>query len=128
MGEERGAPGPVTPVFAIVARRRGSAPALNGQLLRDTEYGVNPCELLPVSKLARWTLAEVFRGRPRLVLDLLADGRRIAGVQAELREWRRMLEAVDGLACRQFSDLPLPDPGLPFNENCPTKFAADHWQ
>ena len=96
LAEDRAAPEPITPVLPVVLRRAASTPGLAQQLFRETELDVNPYELLPVSKVAGWTLAEAFRGRPGLILDFIAQGRRAAAVQAEVRKRRRLLEAVAG--------------------------------
>ncbi len=94
VGEDRGAPEPITPVFPVVLRRLESVPGLAGQLFRETEFDVNPYEVMPVSKVARWTLGAALRGRPGLILDFLAQGRRATAVQAELRERQKLLDAV----------------------------------
>jgi flavin-dependent dehydrogenase len=94
LAEERAAPQPITPVLPMALRRVGSVPGLAERLFRETEYDANPYELMPVSKVALWTLAEVFRGRPRLILDFIAQGRRATAVQAELKERQKLLDAV----------------------------------
>jgi flavin-dependent dehydrogenase len=94
LAEDRSEPRPITPVFPVVLRKVGTVPGLSRQMFRETEFDSNPYELMPVSKVARWTLAEALRGRPGLILDFLALGRRGAAVQAELKERRKLLEAV----------------------------------
>jgi hypothetical protein len=64
------------------------------QMYRETEYDVNPYELMPVSKIALWTLREVLKGRPSLILDFIAQGRRAKAVQAEVKERQRLLDTV----------------------------------
>jgi len=94
LGEERASPRPLSAVFPIVLNKARSMPGLRQQLFSETEYHVNPYALLPPAKVARWTLAAALRGRPRLVLDFLNQGRRAAAVQAELDDRRKLLDAV----------------------------------
>lgn len=94
LGEERGAPKPITPVFPVVLRRVETVPGLAQQLFRETEFDVNPYEVMPVSKVARWTLAEALRGRAGLILDFLAQGWQATAVQAEVKERQKLLDSV----------------------------------
>ena len=93
-GEDRALPQSVRAVFPVVLNKARSTPGLAQQLFRETEYEVNPYTLLPASKVARWTFAAALRGRPGLILDFIGQGRRIAGVMAELRGRQKLLDAV----------------------------------
>jgi flavin-dependent dehydrogenase len=90
-GEDRGAPGSVSPVLPVVLRKVGGVPGLGEQLFRETEYDANPYELLPVGKVARWTLEAALRGQPGLIRDFLRQGRRAAVVRREVDERRKRL-------------------------------------
>jgi len=94
LGEERARPQPLSAVFPVVLKKARSLPGLHQTLFRETEYDVNPYALLPPAKVARWTLAAALRGRPGLVLDFFGQGRHVAGVQKELKERQRLLDAV----------------------------------
>jgi flavin-dependent dehydrogenase len=94
MAEERSAPRPITPVLPVVLKRMQALPELARQMFRETEFDGNPYELLPASKVGWWTLAAALRGRPGLILDFLAQGRRVAAVQRELQDRRKLLERV----------------------------------
>jgi flavin-dependent dehydrogenase len=94
MGEDRAAPEPMSRVFPIVLQKTRTRPSLKMQLFSETEYGVNPYEVLPVSKVALWTLKEAIRGRPGLILDFLAQGKRATSVQAEVKKRNALLEAA----------------------------------
>lgn len=93
-GEDRAAPKPMNRVFPVVLGKTGTHPELKRQLFSETEYDVNPYEVLPVSKVALWTLKEVLRGRFDLIPDFIAQGKRATAVQAELDERSALLEAV----------------------------------
>ncbi len=93
IAEERAA-ARITPVFPVVLAKLGHKPGMSRQLFRETEYDVNPYELLSVSRVALCVLGEVLRGRPRLIRDFITQGRRVAAVMAELKERRRLLDEV----------------------------------
>lgn len=93
-GQDRGAAQPITPIFPVVLRRLARNPKLARELVRETEYDVNPYEVLPVGKVALWTLAEAMRGRWDLITAFFRMGRRAAEVQAEVKERRSLLDAV----------------------------------
>jgi hypothetical protein len=93
LAEERGALQPINAVFPVVLRRLPGDPALLQRLAREIEYGVNPYELLPVARVAAWTLAAAFR-RPAVLLDLVAQGRRAASVKSEINQRRKLLESA----------------------------------
>ncbi|HSF18799.1 MAG TPA: NAD(P)/FAD-dependent oxidoreductase [Vicinamibacteria bacterium] len=94
-GEDRGKPGSMNPVVPVVLRRVPEVPGLSEHMFRETEYDVNPYELLPVGKVGRWTMAAALRGRPGLILDFLRQGRRVSSVQREVMQYRKLLDAVD---------------------------------
>ncbi len=93
-GEDRGAPAPINPVMPTVMRRVPEVPGLREQLFRETEYDVNPYEIMPFGKVLRWTLGAALRGRPGLILHFLRQGKRAAGVQREVAEYRRRLDTL----------------------------------
>ena len=92
LGEERALPQPISPVFPVVIDKAHRTPGLPQQLFRETEYDVNPYELLPASKVAFWILSAALRGRPGLILAFIRQGRYIAKVQAEVRKRRKLLD------------------------------------
>jgi menaquinone-9 beta-reductase len=100
LGEERGTPGPMNPVLAVALGRVPEVPGLAQQMFRETEYDVNPYELMPVQKVARWTLSAALRGRPGLIVDFVRMGMRARAVQQEVAARRRFLSAVDGAVRR----------------------------
>ncbi len=94
VAEDRSAPQPITPIFPVILNRTAATPGLALDLFRETEFDANPYDLLPVSTIARWTLAAALRGRPGLILDFLAQGRRASAVHAELKQRQQLLAAV----------------------------------
>jgi flavin-dependent dehydrogenase len=98
MGEDRAAPKPMSAVLPVVLRKTSTHPSLKMQLFSETEYGVNPYEVLPVSKVALWTLKEVLRGRPGLILDFFAQGKRANSVRAELKKRAALLDEAAAVA------------------------------
>jgi menaquinone-9 beta-reductase len=94
LAEERAAPRPITAILPVVLGRAKTTPGLPQQLFRETEYDVNPYAVVPVSKVAFWTLTEMLRGRPGLILDFIAQGRRASAVQGEIKERQKLLDAV----------------------------------
>jgi flavin-dependent dehydrogenase len=90
-GEDRGAPGSVNPVMPTVMRRVPEVPGLREALFRETEYDVNPYDLMPVAKVVRWTLAAAVRGRPGLLAHFLRQGRRISLVNREVVRYRSLV-------------------------------------
>jgi flavin-dependent dehydrogenase len=94
MAEERGAPGPINPVVAVAMSRARAVPGLSQQLFREAEYEVNPYELLPVGKVALWTLGAALRGRPGLIADFIRMGKRARAVQQEVASRRALLGSL----------------------------------
>ena len=90
--EERGWPSSINPVIAATLPRVPGVPGLAQQMFRETEYDVNPYELMPIGKVARWTLMDTLRGRPGLILDFLRQGKRARSVQREVESYRRLYE------------------------------------
>jgi hypothetical protein len=84
----------MNPVFPVILAKTEEVPGLANQLFRETEFDANPYELLPVGKVALWTLSAAVHGRPRLLLDLLAQGKRAGAVQAELKGRKALLDAA----------------------------------
>ena len=93
LAEDRGGLRPINSVFPVVLRRLPAHPALMQRMATETEYGINPYELLPVPRVAAWTLAAALR-RPGVLLDFVAQGRRAAAVKSEIGQRRKLLEAV----------------------------------
>jgi hypothetical protein len=77
----------------MVLRKLPGDPALAQRLAREIEYGVNPYELLPVPKVAVWTLAAALR-KPSLLVSFAAQGKRAAAVKAEIGQRRKLLDAI----------------------------------
>jgi flavin-dependent dehydrogenase len=93
LAEERGALEAINPVLPVVLRKLPGRPDLAQRLASEIEYGVNPYELLPIPKVAGWTLAAALR-RPRLLFDFVAQGKRAAAVKSEIKQRQKLLEAV----------------------------------
>jgi flavin-dependent dehydrogenase len=93
LAEDRGRLGPINAVFPMVLRKLPGDPALAQRLAREIEYGVNPYELLPVPKVAVWTLAAALR-KPSLLVSFAAQGKRAAAVKAEIGQRRKLLDAI----------------------------------
>jgi flavin-dependent dehydrogenase len=91
LGQERGAPGRLNPLMSLVIGRLSNDPALTQRLFREVEFGTNPYELLPIPRVALWTLGEALKGHPGLLLDFAAQGRRAQSVAGELRRRRKLL-------------------------------------
>lgn len=96
LGEERGAAEGINPVLPVALRQVPETPGLAHRLFRETEYDANPYELMPVHKVAWWTLRAALRGRPGLIADFVRMGRRARTVQQEVAARRRLLTRVDG--------------------------------
>jgi flavin-dependent dehydrogenase len=96
LGEERGTPGGINAVLPVALRRVPEVPGLAQRLFRETEYAVNPYELMPVHKVAWWTLLAALRGRLSLLADFVRMGRRARAVQREVATRRMLLAHVDG--------------------------------
>jgi hypothetical protein len=69
-------------------------PSLLQRMVQEIEFGVNPYELLPVPKVALWTLQAAVKGRPRLLLDFVAQGKQASAVASEVKQRRRLLETT----------------------------------
>jgi menaquinone-9 beta-reductase len=93
VAEERAAPR-ITPVFPVVLSKIGRKPEMARRLFRETEYDVNPYDLLSVSEVGLCVLGAVLRGRLGLIRDFIAQGRRVSAVTAELKERQRLLDAI----------------------------------
>ena len=91
LAEERGAPGGLNPVLAVALARVPEVPGLPERMFRETEYDVNPYELMPVSKVALWTLRAALRGRPGLIRDFFRMGQRARRVQREVGRRRQQV-------------------------------------
>jgi menaquinone-9 beta-reductase len=96
LAQERGERGALSPLLPLVLSRASGEPALAQTLAREIEYDVNPYELLPVSRVARWVLGAALRGQPGLLRHFAAQARRVRRLQQELAEARRHLAAVPG--------------------------------
>jgi flavin-dependent dehydrogenase len=96
LGEERGTPGRINPVLPVALRRVPEVPGLAHRLFRETEYDANPYELMPVHKVAWWTLRAALRGRPSLIADFVRMGIRALAVQREVATRRTLLARMDG--------------------------------
>jgi 2-polyprenyl-6-methoxyphenol hydroxylase-like FAD-dependent oxidoreductase len=94
LGEERGAPRPMNSVLAVALDRVPEVPGLSHRMFRETEYDVNPYELMPVQKVALWTLSAALRGRPGLIIDFIRMGKRARAVQQEVAARRALLDGV----------------------------------
>ena len=96
LAQERGALGQLNPLFAVVLGKVPRAPGLLQRMVQEIEFGVNPYELLPVPRVAMWTLQAAVTGRPSLLLDFIAQGRQAAAVASEVKQRRGLLEARPG--------------------------------
>jgi flavin-dependent dehydrogenase len=94
LAQERGALGRLNPLFPVVLSKASKMPSLLQRMVQEIEFGVNPYELLPVPKVALWTLQAAVKGRPRLLLDFVAQGKQASAVASEVKQRRRLLETT----------------------------------
>lgn len=87
--EMRGEATPINPIIPVALEHVPSVPGLAQHLFKEAEYDVNPFDLMPVSKVASWTLGAALRGRPRLIADFLRMGSQARRVQREVVALRR---------------------------------------
>ena len=90
-GEDEGRPQPPLNLQCLVFSHVASRPDLIARLAGVVDHKVSPYEAFPIGDIIRWTLGGVLRGRPGLLLDFLAMGRRGASVTRELSSRRALL-------------------------------------
>ena len=94
LAQERGALGRLNPLFPVVLGKAAKMPGLLQRMAQEIEFGINPYDLLPVPKVALWTLQAAAKGRPHLLLDFVAQGRQASAVASEVKRRRRLLETT----------------------------------
>jgi len=94
LGEDRGAPRALRAVTAVVLDRISEVPGLPARMFMETEYAVNPYDLMPGGRAATWALAAAVRGRPSLIGDLVWMHRRARAVRREVQARRALLDGV----------------------------------
>jgi flavin-dependent dehydrogenase len=95
-GQDEGALGPPPELQRIVFSRVVDRPDIQDRIVRTMEHEVSPYAAMRGSDVLRWMLAAALRGRPRVIGEFLAMGKRGSRVKRELQLRERLLADLDG--------------------------------
>jgi len=95
LGQDEGALGPPSKLQQVVFARAAKVPALRARLAATLEHRLSPTETFPVQHVLWWALVAAFRGSLRVLPEFIAQGKRGAGIDRELRLRRRLLAEAE---------------------------------
>ena len=95
-GQDEGALGPPPELQRVVFSRVAERPEIQKRLVRTMEHEVSPYGVMRASDVLRWMLAAALRGRPRVIGEFLAMGKRATQVKRELEFRKSLLAGLDG--------------------------------
>ena len=90
-GKEAGAPGPLRELYRVVLSRLDAHPWLKARMFEVMERRRSHFEMNTGWQVLWWTLVAAARGRPRVIGELLAAGRRTLPMYLEWRSRKRLL-------------------------------------
>lgn len=95
-GRDEGALGPPPELQRVVFSRVAERPDIQDRLVRTMEHEVSPYKAMRASEVVPWMLAAALRGKPRVIREFLAMGRRGSQVRKELQLREKLLADLDG--------------------------------
>lgn len=88
---DEGRPEPPATLQTIVFEHVAKDETLRRRMVRMMEHELSPYEVFAVPQIFRWTLAAALKGRPRVLGEFLAMGKRATAFQKELAHRRRLV-------------------------------------
>lgn len=101
VGKEAGAPGPLPELHRVLFARLDADPTLKARVFDVIERRQSPFGMVPGLGVLWWTLVAAVRGRPRVIGELLAAGRRTVPMYLEWRAMQRLLAEADASVARE---------------------------
>ncbi len=93
-----GAPGPLPELHRVLFSRMAEHAALKARLLEALDRRHPPFDIISGSQVLWWTLAAAIRGRPQVIGELLAAGRRAVPTYREWRARRKLMADAEASA------------------------------
>ncbi len=95
LGQDEGSLNPPGYLDGLVLKNMDKEPELKKRLALVMEHKLSPFDALPVSRIFKWTMGAVSRGKFEVIPDFFAKGKRRAFVNSQLKRGKKLLAEAE---------------------------------